>query len=169
MLQLSPAGNAPAKHSPVVRVCGRPINIVQEAASFDMDVVQWTGFAKKHQGLFHWSGIIPDGWKTKPIPHPNSSKLVSVIGTLDGVRVAGTSKRFQVEISSVVFLGSALAGSSAQGRFSDIHVMFWLTFSAWQRWPQPPGGRGRPGYLLKTFPLRPRSLMPELSMLCSGL
>ena len=103
--QLSPAGDAPAKFPPVVKVCGRPSNIVAETATFDIDVNQWVGFGNR-KAPFPWSGTIPDGWHNKPVPNGNSLKFVSVTGILTGMRSGGASERFHVDITSVTFLGA---------------------------------------------------------------
>jgi len=103
---ISPANDASAKYPPLVRINGRPGNIVEEARSFDIDGTQWISFPNK-KAAFFWSGTIPEGWKHKPMPNPKNPKFVSVTGVLTGMRVAGVSKRFYVDISSVTFLGAA--------------------------------------------------------------
>lgn len=103
---LSPANNAPAKMPPLVRVSGQPSNIAAETSSFDIDAWQWVSFGNQ-KVPFLWSGTIPSGWTSKPMPNPNFPKFVSINGTLLGMRDAGALKRFHVEILSVTFLGSA--------------------------------------------------------------
>ena len=51
------------------------------------------------------------------MPNPNSPKFVAVTGTLDGMRGAGASKRFHVEITSVTFLGIAPQSYMAEGKY----------------------------------------------------
>jgi len=127
MFQLFPANDAPAKHPPVVRVCGRPNNIVPETASFSIDVNQWVGL-QNQKALFLWSGTIPEAWAIKPMPNPNSPKFISVTGILAGTRVAGTSKRFHVDISSLTFLGSAPLAYTTQGKHSNSRTTFKTDF-----------------------------------------
>jgi hypothetical protein len=105
MFQLSPANNASAKHPPVVRACGRPSNVTQQTASFNIDVNQWVGF-QGAKAAFLWSGTIPEKWPHKPLPNLHNPKFVSVTGVLNGVKVSGAAKRYHVDITSVTFLGS---------------------------------------------------------------
>ena len=113
-LQLFPANDASARHPPLVRVSGRPSNIVQETASFDVDAGQWTSFSNRRD-LFPFSGFIPEQWTNKPIPNPNNPKFVAVTGILAGTQLVGTLKRFHVDIVSVTFLGPV---PPSQGTYS---------------------------------------------------
>ena len=103
----------------MVRVCGRPINIVPESLSFDIDTNHWISFPNK-KALFPWRGTIPEGWKFKPIPNQNSPKFVCVSGLLAGISTEGTSKRFQVDIMLVTFLGSAPPAHATQSEYSAL-------------------------------------------------
>lgn len=117
--QISPANDVPAKHPPVVKICGRPINIVTETASFDIDANQWIGFHNQ-KVLFPWSGTIHEGWMNKPVPNPNSPKFVNVTGILAGVQTVGKLKRFHVDIVGVTFLGAVPAGPSSQSKSTHL-------------------------------------------------
>ena len=103
----------------MVRVCGRPINIVPESLSFDIDTNHWISFPNK-KALFPWRGTVPEGWKFKPIPNQNSPKFVCVSGLLAGISTEGTSKRFQVDIMLVTFLGSAPPAYATQSEYSAL-------------------------------------------------
>jgi len=105
-----------------VRVSGRPSNIVQEAASFDIDAGQWTSFANQ-RAVFPFSGSIPEQWTNKPMPNPNSLKFIGVTGTLAGIRLVGTLRRFCVDIVSVTFLGPAPPAYTTQGKYSSSHTL----------------------------------------------
>jgi len=102
----------------VVRVCDRPGNVVPETAPFDIDADQRVGF-QNQKAVFPWSGTIPEGWASKPIPNPNGVKFVSVTGVVAGMRVVGTLKRFCVDITSVIFLGPAPPADITQGKYPN--------------------------------------------------
>jgi len=102
----------------VVRVCDRPGNVVPETVPFDIDADQWVGF-QNQKVVFPWSGTIPEGWASKPIPNPNGVKFVSVTGVLAGMRFVGTLKGFRVDIASVKFLGPAPPAYTTQGEYPN--------------------------------------------------
>ncbi|KAJ7479569.1 hypothetical protein FB451DRAFT_1171675 [Mycena latifolia] len=97
---------------PYVTIAGLPFNIVDVAATFDIDAETYTQFAKAY-GPFPVSCWIIDSprWTSKPIPFPN--KYVKVAGYLKGLQdyddIKGSpyTKQFKVNIDSVTFLGMA--------------------------------------------------------------
>jgi hypothetical protein len=115
-MQISPANDAAAKHPPLVRVTGRPSNIVEGTGSFDINVIQWISFPNQKVPFF-WTGRFPQGWKHKPVPNPNNLKFVGVSGILTGIETSGDTKKFHVEIASVTFLGPAPPAYTAKGQY----------------------------------------------------
>ena len=108
-----------AKYPPLVRVTGRPSNIVEETRSFDIDGAQWISFPNQKIAFF-WSGTIPEGWKHKPMPNPKNPKFVGVTGILVGLRGVGASKRFHVDISSVTFLSPVPPAHTTKGKYPGL-------------------------------------------------
>ncbi|KAJ7656351.1 hypothetical protein DFH06DRAFT_1328643 [Mycena polygramma] len=98
---------------PYVMLSGLPFNIDKNAASFDMDIEQYTQISKGHQiTMFPASCTIMNSprWANtaKPVPFPE--KYIHASGYLRAMEekaVAGSSHspRFKVDVDNVIWLG----------------------------------------------------------------
>ena len=117
----------------MVRVCGRPSNIVQETGSFDIDAKHWISFPNT-KALFPWSGIIPSNRKHEPIPNPSGPKFVSVSSFFAGIKTEALQRGFTLILTLVTFLGSAPPAYTTKGEYPNPCLMA-LTYFPLQRQP----------------------------------